>query len=473
MANTPHIRDFKDKRVHMVGIGGSSMSGLAEMLLQQGYHITGSDNARSHAVERLEALGVRVFIGHNEKNVQGADVLVFSAAIHPDNPERAWAFAHGVPQIERAELLGQVMEGHRDAVCVSGAHGKTTASSMLAQMLLDCGLDPAVHIGGRLDALGGGTRIGSDRVFVAEACEFAGSFLHMKPTIAVVLNIDEDHLDYYGDIQHIEEAFFNFCSLLPENGLVLGWGEDQRVLKMLARLDRRHETFGYTDACDWYPGGLTLGELGRPRFDVMYRGERLCHVALNVAGRFNVLNALAALASAHALGADMERAADSLNRFAGVHRRFEHTGDIDGVHMYHDYGHNPVEMRGAISVACEQHARQVWAVMQPHTYSRVKTLFKDYLTCTQAADHTLVTDIFAAREKDPGDINSQMIVDGMRENGVDAVLTPTFDDTEAYLRAHWQPGDLVLTMGCGNINLLNEQMQRHGDTGTQGACAAP
>ena len=461
---TPHIRDYKDKHVHMIGIGGSSMSGLAEMLLQQGYHITGSDNTHSHAVERLVGLGVQVSIGHREENVQGADLLVYSAAIHPENPERAWAAAHGIPQMERAVLLGQVMEGHQDAVCISGAHGKTTASSMLSQMLLDCGLDPAVHIGGRLDALGGGTRIGSERVFVAEACEFAGSFLHMKPTIAIVLNIDEDHLDYYGDIEHIEEAFYNFCSLLPESGLLLGWGEDERVQRLMTRLERRHATFGYTDDCDWYPANLVMGDLGRPSFDVMYRGQKICHVDLQVSGRFNILNALSALAAAYALGADMDQAAASLSAFAGVHRRFEHTGDIDGVHMYHDYGHNPVEMRGALSVAVEQHAGRVWAVMQPHTYSRVKTLFNDYLTCTQAADFTLVTDIYAAREQDPGDINSQMIVDGMRAHGVNAVLTPSFDDTEAYLRAHWQPGDLVLTMGCGNINLLNEQMQQHGDT---------
>ncbi len=460
----PQIRDFRNGRVHMIGIGGSSMSGLAEMLLQQGYRITGSDNTYSHAVERLEALGILISIGHDEKNAEGADVLVFSAAIHPDNPERAWAFSHGIPQIERAELLGQIMEGHQDVICVSGAHGKTTASSMLAQMLLDCGMDPAVHIGGRLDALGGGTRIGSDRVFVAEACEFAASFLHMKPTIAVVLNIDNDHLDYYGTIENIEKAFFSFCSLLPENGLILGWGEDRRILDIMARLDRRHETFGYTDACDWYPGNLEMKDLGRPAFDVMHRGEKLCRVALKVSGRFNVLNALAAMASAHALGADPDRAAASLSSFAGVHRRFEHTGDIDGVHMYHDYGHNPVEMRGALGVACDQHARQVWAVMQPHTYSRVKNLFEDYLTCTEAADHTLVTDIFAAREKDPGDINSGMLVEGMKKHGLDAVLTPSFDDAEQYLRTHWQPGDLVLTMGCGNINLLNEQMQRHGDS---------
>ena len=462
--STPHIRDYRNKRIHMIGIGGSSMSGLAQMLLDQGYHITGSDRAHSHAVERLEQEGVQVSIGHRESNVYGAELIIYSAAIHEDNPERAYAAAHDIPQIERAVLLGQVMEGHKDAVCVSGAHGKTTASSMLAQMLLDCGMDPAVHIGGRLDALGGGTRIGSERVFVAEACEFSGSFLHMKPTIAVVLNIDEDHLDYYGDIEHIEKAFFNFCSLLPKDGLALGWGEDERVKRLFQRLDRRQETFGYTDACDWYPASLTMGEHGCYRFEAMHQGKQVGHVALRVAGRFNVLNALAALASANALGADMAQAAQSLSRFAGVHRRFEHTGDIDGVHMYHDYGHNPVEMRGALSVACEQGAGRVWAVMQPHTFSRVKTLFNDYLTCTQAADFTLVTDIFAARETDPGDINSGMLVEGMRAHGVNAVWTPSFDDTEAYLRAHWQKGDLVLTMGCGDINLLNEQMQQHGDT---------
>ena len=462
--STPHIRDYQGRRIHMIGIGGSSMSGLAQMLHDKGYRITGSDNTHSHAVERLEAEGIPVSIGHRAENAMGADLLVYSAAIHPDNPERAWAAAHGIGQIERAVLLGQIMEGHDEAVCISGTHGKTTTSSMLAQVLLTCGLDPAVHIGGRTDALGGGTRIGSSRVFVAEACEFAGSFLHMKPTVAVVLNIDEDHLDFYGDIAHIEEAFYQFCSLLPSDGLAIGNGDDPRVRSLFERLPARSETFGMTSESDWYPMQLDCSDHGRPRFDVMYRGEKVCSVFLRVAGRFNVLNALAALSCAHALGVDMAQAAAALSEFAGVHRRFEHTGDIDGVHMYHDYGHNPVEMRGALSVACEQQARRVWAVMQPHTYSRVKTLFDDFLTCTEAADITLVTDIYAAREKDPGDINSQMLVDGMRAHGINAVLTPSFDDTEAYLRAHWQPGDLVPTMGCGNINLLNEQMQSHGDT---------
>ncbi len=458
------ILDYQGKRVHMIGIGGSSMSGLAEMLRSEGYCVTGSDNAASHAVERLRNQGIAVQVGHAAENVHGAALLVYSAAIAPDNPEREEARKLGIPEMERSTLLGQLMRGHKNAVCVCGTHGKTTTSSMIAEALLECGLDPTVHIGGRLDALGGGSRIGKKDVFVAEACEFHGSFLEMHPTIAVVLNIEEDHLDWYGDITHIEEAFGRFLSLLPQHGLALGWGEDPRIRRLFDGLTCEKRTFGLKKTNDYCPDHLTYSDTGCPRFDILYRGARLAHAELRVAGEFNVINALAAFAAAHAAGAAPEDIAASLSRFAGVHRRFELTGIIDGVRMYHDYGHNPTEMKAALSVGRMQKPRRLWAVMQPHTYSRVKALFRDYLTCTQAADFTLVTDIYAAREKDPGDIRAEMIVEGMRAQGVSAVHTPTFDDTEQYLRAHWLPGDLVLTMGCGNINLLNEQMQAHGDT---------
>lgn len=459
-----NIRDYQGKHVHMIGIGGSSMSGLAEMLLKEGYTVTGSDNANSHAVERLRGMGIQVHVGHAAENVHGADVLVYSAAIARENPERQEAQRLGIPEMERSTLLGQLMQGHTDAVCVCGAHGKTTTSSMIAETLLECGLDPTVHIGGRLDALGGGSRIGRKDVFVAEACEFHGSFLEMRPTVAVVLNIDADHLDWYKDIFDIERAFGKFLSLLPEGGIALGWGEDRRILRLFSRLNRECRTFGLEECDDYYAANLTYNDTGCPRFDVMFRGEKLARIELRVAGSFNVINSLAAFASAHVLGVEAEKAAESLNRFAGVHRRFEFTGLIDGVKMYHDYGHNPAEMKAALSVGRQQKPNHLWAVMQPHTYSRVKGLFEDYLTCTEIADYTLVTDIFAAREKDPGDIKAEMIVEGMKRHGINAVHTPTFDDTEKYLRAHWQPGDLVLTMGCGNINLLNEQMQLHGDT---------
>ena len=458
------IRDFKSVRVHMIGIGGSSMSGLAAMLLREGYRLTGSDNTRSHAVERLEKAGIPVAVGHRAENVRGAGLIVFSAAILPDNPERQEALRLGIPQMERSVLLGQLMRDHRHAVCVSGAHGKTTTSAMIAQILLDAGMDPSVSIGGRLDAIGGGSRVGGKDFFVAEACEYHSSFLEMHPTLAVVLNIDEDHLDYYGDISHIEEAFGRFLSLLPADGVALGWGDDPRVRRLFGKLTCRKYFFGDGPDCDFTTVNLTEGPFGSDSFDIAFRGEILGRAELKVVGDKNRLDALAAFAAAHLCGVDNAVACASLSRFEGAHRRFEKTGVIDGVAMYHDYGHNPAEMRTAVHNAVMQRPHAVWAVVQPHTYSRVITLFDQYLTCTEEADHTLVTDICAAREKDPGTIHSSMLVEGMRAHGIDAVLTPTFDDCENYLRAHWQEGDLVITMGCGDINLLNEQMHLHGDT---------
>ena len=457
------IQDYKGKRIHMIGIGGSSMSGLADMLVKEGYTLTGSDNTLSHAVERLREKGITVYIGHFPENVHGADLLIYSAAIKEDNPERAEAARLGIPQMERAVLLGQLMLGHEKNICVCGAHGKTTTSSMIAQCLVQAGMDPAVSIGGRLDAIGGGSRVGSKRAFVAEACEFNGSFLHMFPTLAVVLNIDADHLDYYGDMEHVEAAFGQFLNLLPKNGIALGWGEDERICRLFSALDRKKFTFGMKESNDYYPANVVMNA-GCGEFDVMCRGEKQGHIELKVGGEFNIINAVAAFAACVLSGADREKVCEVLGDFIGAHRRDEFTGEIDGVKMYHDYGHNPPEMAGALHVSRMKEPKRLWAVMQPHTYSRVKTLFDGYLTCTKEADFTLVTDIYGAREVDPGDINSGMVVDGMRKNGINAVLTPTFDDTEAYLLAHWQPGDLVLTMGCGNINLLNEQMQQHGDT---------
>ena len=458
------IRDYRGKRVHMIGIGGSSMSGLTDFLLDEGCVLTGSDKAESHYVEALREKGIRVSIGQKAENVRGADLVIFSAAIHPDNPERAEAARLGIPEMERSVLLGELMRGYRQRICVSGTHGKTTTSGMIGQALTDCGLNPSVHIGGQLDTLGGGTRLGARDAFVAEACEYHSSFLELSPTIAVVLNIDGDHYDYYKDLDDYELAFRDFLDRMPPDGIAVGYGEDARVMRRFLRCGKRCVTYGWSRNNDFAPDGLTFDDFGCPSFDVLERGVRAAHVALRISGDFSVLNALAAFAAARQAGAEPEAVARTLSRFAGVHRRFELTGVIDGVRMYHDYGHNPAEMRAAISVAKKQKANRVWAVMQPHTFSRVKNFFDEYLTCTKAADITLVTDICAAREKAPGDIHSGMLVDGMKARGVNAVWTPSFDDTEAYLRAHWKPGDLVLTMGCGDINLLNEQMAKHGDS---------
>ena len=457
----PHIRDYAGKRVHMIGIGGSSMSGLAEMLMDKGYRVTGSDRTEGYLIGDVRAKGAEVFIGHRPENVHGADLIVYTAAVKADNPERAEADRLGIPSMERAYLLGQLMEGYPQAVGVCGAHGKTTVTSMLSQMLVECGLDPSVHIGGKLDAIGGSTRIGKGDAFLAEACEFNRSFLRLNPTVAVVLNIDADHLDCYKDIDEIEATFGQFLSLLPENGMAIGKGTDERIARLFGKLPCRTETFGMTADCDWHPENLAEDDRGYASYDLVHHGEIVARVTMGVPGDFNVENGLAALAAAHALGADIRQAAKSLAAFVGAHRRFELTDTIDGAEIFHDYGHNPAEMRNALSIARKRCKGRLFAVMQPHTFSRVRTLFDQYLTCTEIADVTLVTDICAAREKDPGDLNSGMLVEGMKQHGIDAVWTPSFDDAEAYPRQHLQPGDLAITMGCGDINLLNDQIHKH------------
>ena len=457
----PHIRDYQGQRIHLIGIGGSSMSGLAEMLIDQGYQVTGSDRDEGYLIQNVREKGARVMIGHRAENVRGAALVCYSAAIHPDNPERAEADRLGIPSLERAWLLGQLMEGYPKAVGVCGAHGKTTVTSMLSQMLMEHGMDPSIHIGGRLDAIGGSTRVGHSGIFVAEACEFNRSFLHMNPTVAVVLNIDTDHLDCYRDIDEIEETFGQYLHLLPEDGIAIGNGDDARVRRQMEKLGCRKIYFGFGEKNDWHPANLREDDRGYAAFDLMRGGEKAAEIRMGVPGSFNVMNALAALAAADALGLEPARAAESLARFIGAHRRFELTDTIDGVEIFHDYGHNPAEMRNALSIARKRCKGRLWAVMQPHTFSRVRSLFQDYLTCTEEADFTLVTDICAAREADPGDLNSGMLVEGMKAHGIDAVWTPGFDDTEAYLRSHWQPGDLVITMGCGDINLLNAQIHAH------------
>lgn len=460
--NQPHIRDYAGKRIHMIGVGGSSMSGLAQMLISKGYQVSGSDRTEGYLIGDVRAAGAKVFIGHAAEQVHGADMVVYTGAAASDNSERLEADRLGIPSIERSVLLGQLMEGYEQAVGVCGAHGKTSTTSMLSQMLVECGLDPSVHIGGKLDAIGGSTRIGTGKAFLAEACEFRRSFLEMKPTVAVVLNIDADHLDCYKDIEEIEATFGQFMRLVPDSGVVIGKGTDERVVRQMKMLSCRTLTFGMTDACDFHPSGLVEDDRGYASYDLIGEGRQLGRVTMAVPGDFNVENGLAALCTAYVLGADMAQAIASLGRFTGAHRRFEKTGEINGgAELFHDYSHNPAEMRNAVSIARKRCKGTLYAVMQPHTFSRVRTLFDDYLTCTELADVTVVTDICAAREKDPGDLNSGMLVEGMKAHGVNAVWTPSFDDTEAYLRAHMQPGDLAITMGCGDVNMLNEQIHQH------------
>ena len=459
-----NIREYHGRRVHFIGIGGSSMSGLAGLMQDEGYIVSGSDKTRSHKTDHLAEKGIRIFIGHNAENVHDADLIIYSAAISAENAERAEAFKLNIPQVERCDLIGQLMDGSSFAVGVSGTHGKTTTTSMLAQSFLSAGADPSIHIGGELDFIGGSTRRGNGEDFLVEACEFNGSFLHFKPTVAIITNIDEDHLDFFGDIDHIEAAFRQYADLLPENGWCVAWGDDERARRVCLESKCNTLTYGIGENNDLRAMNLTYDALGRASFDAVLRGENLGHFHIGVSSEANMLDAMAVIGVCHIRGLNMEKVAEALHNFVGAHRRFELTSTTDGVKCYTDYGHNPAEIKNALQIASLQPHKELWSVFQPHTYSRTKTLFNQFLETFDLADHVLVTDICAAREVDPGDINSAMLIEPLRARGVDAVLTPSFDDTEAYLRAHWHEGDLMISHGCGDIDLLNEQIALHGDT---------
>ena len=461
---TADIRNYREQRVHFIGIGGSSMSGLAGLLQEEGYRVSGSDRTRSHKTDHLEEKGIAIHIGHAAENVRGADVIVYSAAISEDNAERAEARRLGIPQIERCDLVGQLMSGTPFAVGVSGTHGKTTTTSMLAQAFVSAGADPAIHIGGELDFIGGSTRKGDGHDFIVEACEFNNSFLHFFPTVAIITNIDEDHLDFFGDIDHIEAAFRKYTELLPEDGWCVAWGDDVRARRVCLGAKCNHLTYGKGEENDLRPLNLQYDEHGCANFDAVINGETLGHFHIGVATEVNMLDALAVIGVCHIRGLDMAKVAQALASFVGAHRRFELTSTTDGVKCYTDYGHNPAEIENALKLADLQPHKELWSVFQPHTYSRTKTLFNQFLEIFGLADHVLVTDICAAREVDPGDINSEMLIGPLRARGVDAVLTPSFDDAEAYLRAHWHSGDVMISHGCGDIDLLNEQIAAHGDT---------
>ena len=456
--------EMSGKHLHFIGIGGSSMSGLARFMLQKGCVVSGSDRDASHKTEALEKLGVKVYIGHSAENVHGTDLVVYSAAIPESNPERAEAKKLGIPQVERAVLLGRLMSTFDQAVCVSGTHGKTTTTSMIAQIFVEAGEDPGVHIGGELDAIGGGTRVGGGNTFIAEACEYSGSFWHFYPTIAVILNIDEDHLDFYKDLDDIEASFRRFAGLVPEDGWVVGWGDDPRVRHVLSALKCRTRTYGLEPYNELRAEDISYDELGRPRFTVTLYGHPLCEVELAVSGEKNLLDALAAIAVSDIAELPMSRVSETLAHFTGAHRRFDLTSVTDGVRIYQDYAHNPAEMKTAIHIAAMQPHKTLWAVWQPHTYSRTKALFNGFVETFDEADHILITDVMGARESDPGDIRSEMFLEPLRARGKRVDVTPTFDDAEAYLRSHWHSGDLVITLGCGNIDLLNEQIAKKGDT---------
>ncbi len=449
------IRD-KNKKVHFIGIGGISMSGLAEILIKNHYKVSGSDMKLSHITSKLIDEGAEINIGHNGDNIKDADLVVYTAAISPENPEYIKAAQLGLPLMDRAEFLGHIMKGHKYNVAVSGTHGKTTTTSMIAHIVLKENVDPTILVGGELDAISGNVLVGNSDYFITEACEYKESFLKFFPYIGTILNIDADHLDYYKDINHIKETFKKFINIIPKEGYVIVNVEDENV-KTILNSDYICNiiTYGLNDGM-LQAKNICYNKLGCATYDAYKEGSFLFNINLNVPGEHNVLNSLASIGTALILGFSENSIVCGLSSFNGTHRRFELKGNKDGVTVIDDYAHHPTEIKATLSAAKNYPHNKIYCVFQPHTYSRTLSLFEDFSESFYDMDCLILTDIYAAREKDTGEISSTMLGDRIRSKNVNCENIHSFDEVVQYLKNNLKPGDLLLTLGAGDVNIIGE-----------------
>ncbi len=442
----------KPVHVHFIGIGGISMSGLAKVLLKEGFTISGSDNKRSALTEQLEGAGATIFYGQKASNIiEGIDVVVYTAAIHADNEEYKAAVDKGLYMLKRSQLLGQLMRNYDIPIAVSGTHGKTTTTSMLTHILLAADTDPTISVGGILNAIGGNIRVGNSEIFVTEACEYTNSFLEFFPKISIVLNIDEDHLDFFKDLEDIRRSFRRFAELLPADGFLVINGDIENLDGIINGLSCKVITYGTDTALDYSAVNISHNELGNASFDLIKKGDFIKQITLSVNGDHNVSNALAALAVADLLDISVEESAEGLKKFRGTKRRFEYKGEVNGITIIDDYAHHPTEIRASLMAARHYPHREIWCIFQPHTYTRTKALFHEFVDALSYTDHIILADIYAARETDTLGISSEDIAKSLCESGMDAYYLPSFEKIEAFCLEKCKKGDMLITMGAGDV----------------------
>lgn len=439
------------RRVHLSGIGGVSMCPLAEVLHGMGLVVQGSDMRDSPIVEHLRSLGISVAVGHTAQDIEGAEFLIRTAAIHDDNPEIAAAHQKGIPVFERAEAWGAIMQRYENAICIAGTHGKTTTTAMTTHIFMAAQADPTVMIGGTLPMLHSGYRVGKGDTIILESCEYCNSFLHFFPTVAVVLNIDADHLDFFKDLDDIKHSFRRFAQLVPADGKIVANADDANAMDALKGLPLF--TFGLDHPADCRGENLTWNH-GLPSFDIVIDGKLYTSLSLHTAGRHNVLNALAAAAAAYVLGIPGEAVKAGLEAFSGAGRRFEYKGEYNGAKIYDDYAHHPGELHALLTAARSMGYRRVICAFQPHTYSRTKALFDDFVRELRTVDQVVLAEIFAARETNTIGISSADLAAEIPGS----IFCPTLQDVTAQLKKLAQPGDLILTVGAGDIYTAGEAL---------------
>lgn len=448
------------KKIYFIGIGGISMSGLAEILKNRGVFVCGSDMKHSDTTDHLVSLGIPVFIGHKKENISDdIDLVIYTAAVKEDNPELLAAKEKKIKIIDRAELLGKIMAGYEKSIAVAGTHGKTTTTSMVSEILLHANADPTISVGGILPSIGGNTKIGNSNYFVAEACEYFDSFLKFNPFIGIILNMEADHLDYFKDFSHIQNSFHSFAHKIPKEGTLIIHSKIKDLDKIIKDLDCNVLTIGLkNDTADWKAENIIHEENGKNSFDAVYQGESKGRIHLHIPGEHNITNALCACAAAFTLGIDMQYIIEGLDNYKGTARRFQYKGTKNGFTVIDDYAHHPTEIKATLEAASKVKHHHIWCVFQPHTYSRTYNFLNEFGDAFQNADTIILTDIYAAREKDTGLIHSKDLLEKIKSHGKNVIYIKEFDSIKQYILDHCQKDDLIITMGAGDVYLIGESI---------------
>ncbi|MCQ2401174.1 MAG: UDP-N-acetylmuramate--L-alanine ligase [Lachnospiraceae bacterium] len=446
--------------VHFIGIGGISMSGLAEVLIEKGFEVSGSDMRESELTDKLASEGVKISYPQSAENIENPDVVVYTAAIHPDNPEFAEAVRRGIPMMTRAELLGELMLNYREAINVAGTHGKTTTTSMIAQILLAADADPTVTVGGMLKSIGGNIRVGKSDTFLAEACEYTNSFLSFYPTVSVVLNVEADHLDFFRDIDDIRNSFREFIRKLPQDdrGFLVINGDIQKVDYFLDGLKCGYVTFGKSEDYNYAAKDITYDDHACAGYTLLVDGKEEGRVRLSVPGQHNVYNSLAAIAVSDHMNIDRALAIDALKNYTGTDRRFELKGVVNGFTVIDDYAHHPQEIAATLKAAAMYPHKKLYVAFQSHTYTRTKVLMNEFAKALLLCDEVVLPDIYPARETDNLGISSLDLAKRINQMGGNATYIPDFPGVEKFILEKAEPGDLLITMGAGNIVKVAEDL---------------
>ncbi|HLR35054.1 MAG TPA: UDP-N-acetylmuramate--L-alanine ligase [Tissierellales bacterium] len=452
------INEHEYKHIHFIGIGGISMSGLAEILLEEGYSISGSDVNSSHITDTLRKQGAKIYKTHDKNNISGADLVIYTDAISKDNEELLISIEENIPTIDRATFLGALMKNYKNSIAVSGTHGKTTTTGMITSILNKSTLNPTILLGGVLDEINGNVKIGSKDYLLTEACEYKGNILKYHPTMAIILNMEEDHLDYFENINHIVDTFAEYAQNIDDNGYLIINADDIHSEKVLNTTSCNTVTFGINSEADYRAENISYNKKGYSKFILNVKNQEKYPVSLNVMGIHNLYNALASIAAAHISNVPMEIILNALKDYKGTNRRLETKGSINGIKIMDDYAHHPTEIKATLKALKKAKANNIWCVFQPHTYTRTKLLFDSFSESFFDADKVIITDIYAAREQDTGIIHSINLVNSLKDNKVDTVYIDSFHKIETYLLENAQEGDIIVTMGAGNIHEVGENL---------------